>query len=260
MNLIYNEKTVLDNFLTNNKCDIKQDMLIPILIKYYYMNGIKDKLMLREKILEDLYKLDTTNVRSAWSNKVDKTIKELTKSLKRNKDSLELIEIENIKIYEEELEIIETVKEHKLKKFLFVLLVWSKLYERFNRATIRENPRDLLLLAKCRVENKESRNLMLYELKETGLLWSKQENGIYKIRINYKKEEGKLAFVVNDFENAIYPYLNYLGENWKQCECEGCNKWFKQRSKKPQRYCVSCAKEKQKELQRKCMQKLRNKS
>ena len=34
-------------------------------------------------------------------------------------------------LYKEELEIIETIKEPRLKKILFVLLVWPKVYEKF---------------------------------------------------------------------------------------------------------------------------------
>ena len=62
MELVYNEKTILNNFLENNKCDIKPNKLISILIKYYYTNGIEDKLVLRENILNEGL-LPTSNTR-----------------------------------------------------------------------------------------------------------------------------------------------------------------------------------------------------
>ena len=253
MNLIYNEKSILNNFLENNECKVRTDKLIPILVKYYYINGIKDKLLLREKILEDLITIDETNTRTVWSNKIDKTIKEFTKSLSKNSSNLEIIEVESINIYEEELEIIETIKEPRLKKILFVLLVWAKVYEKFNRTIIMENPKDILQLAKCQLKNKQYRDLIMHELKETNLVWCKKNNGTYNIRINYKKDEGEIAFVVNDFENAIYQYLNYLGENWKQCEC---GKYFKPKCNR-EKYCNTCGKDKIKERDRE-RKKIRN--
>lgn len=248
MNLIYNEKSILNNFLENNKCEVRTDKLIPILVKYYYINGTKDKLLLREKILKDLITIDESNTRSAWSNKIDKNIKEFTKSLNRNSSNLEIVEVKSINIYKEELEIIETVKEVRLKKILFVLLVLGKIYEKFNRIIIMENPRDILQLAKCQLKNKQYRDLIMHELKETNLVWCKKNNGTYNIKINYKKDEGEIAFVVNDFENSIYQYLNYLGGNWKRCEC---GKYFKPKSNKSrQKYCITCGKEKIKERDR----------
>ena len=37
MNLIYNEVEVLNKLLNECKCDIKKDLLIGILVKYYYI-------------------------------------------------------------------------------------------------------------------------------------------------------------------------------------------------------------------------------
>lgn len=258
MNLIYNEKSILNKFLENKECEIRTDKLIPILVKYYYINETKDKLLLREKILEDLITIDETNTRTVWSNKIDKTIKEFTKSLSKNSSNLEIIEVESINIYKEELEIIETIKEPRLKKILFVLLVWAKVYEKFNRTIIMENPRDILQLAKCQLKNKQYRDLIMHELKETNLVWCKKNNGTYNIRINYKKDEGEIAFVVNDFENSIYQYLNYLGGNWKQCEC---GKYFKYLKSKPkQKYCTNCSKEMERVKTKERVKKLRNNS
>ena len=120
-----------------------------------------------------------------------------------------------------------------------------------------ENPRDILQLAKCQLKNKQYRDLIMHELKETNLVWCKKNNGTYNIRINYKKDEGEIAFVVNDFENAIYQYLNYLGGNWKQCEC---GKYFKPKSNKSrQKYCITCGKEKIRECKKINMQQSREK-
>ena len=42
MNLVYNEATVLNNFLEKGECKIREDKIIMILIKYYYINEMTD--------------------------------------------------------------------------------------------------------------------------------------------------------------------------------------------------------------------------
>lgn len=256
MNLIYKEKTVLNKFLTENDCEIKLDKLIPILIKYYYINGITDKLELRELILQKLYEFNELNTRDSWTNKVKKSIEEFFKYLRKGNLLLEIVEVESVVIYKEELDIISTVDQPKFRKFLFTLLVWSKVYKQFNRNTIVENVRELLTLSKCECGNANYRNLMLHKLKDSELIWTKMTNSaVHKISVKIEKDEGEVAFVVRDFENAIYQYLIYIGENWKQCEC---GKYFKYLKSKPkQKYCKDCSKEKQKEQQRASMKKIR---
>ena len=83
---------------------------------------------------------------------------------------------------------------------------------------------------------------LLGELRELGFI---ESNYIYdkcKIKINYLKEEGEVAFTVDDIENAIYYYLNWSGEKWTKCS--ECGKYFKSRSKtKNDKYCNYCKKE-----------------
>ena len=241
MNLVYNEATVLNNFLEKGECKIREDKIIMILIKYYYINGVIDKLQLREKILEDLYKISDKNTRNIWTKKVDKTICSFMKSLKNDNFVLDIVEVDSVDIYEEELEIIESASEVRYKKLLFILLVWAKVYKKFNRTIIIENLSDLFSLAKCKIGNKTYRNLVMYEIKEQGFGYTKRENGNYQTKINYLKEEGEIAFTVDDIENAIYYYLNWKGERW--IKCSKCSEYFKRTTKKIPKYCRNCAKE-----------------
>ena len=259
MNLVYNEATVLNNFLEKGECEIREDKIIMILIKYYYINGVIDKLQLREKILEDLYKISDKNTRNIWTKKVDKTICSFMKSLKNDNFVLDIVEVDSVDIYEEELEIIESASEVRYKKILFILLVWAKVYKKFNRTIIIENLRDLFSLAKCKTGNKTYRNLVMYEIKEQGFGYTKREKGNYQTKINYLKEEGKIAFTVDDIENAIYYYLNWKGERW--IKCSECGKYFKKPRSKANniRYCRDCSKQielkKASERVKKCIKK-----
>ena len=244
MNLVYNEKTVLDKFLNENECSVKKHKLIPILVKYYYTNGIEDKLKLREKILEDLYNLDNDNIRSVWINKVDKCIKEFMKNIKDDRFVIDIIDVDSVDIYEEELKLIESASQVRYKKLLFILLVWAKIYKKFNREIVLENIRDLLNLAKCKTGDRPYRNSMLREITLQGFLVSEYKSRTCYIKINYLKEEGEVAFTVDDIENAIYYYLNWSGEKW--IKCSECGEYFKKTNNKANslKYCNKCSKKK----------------
>ena len=259
MNIIYNEKTVLDKFLNENRCDISVNKLIPILIKYHYKNGIEDKLKLRERILEDLYNLDNTNLRSVWINKVDKCIKYFMKNIRKDEFVTDIIDVDSVDIYEEELIFIDNVKEFKYKKLLFIMLVWTKVYRKFNKNVVSEKIIDLLKLSKCETRNKSYRNSLLHYIKKREFAWIKFENKTYYTKINYLKEEGEIAFTVDDIENAIYYYLNWSGERW--IKCSECGEYFKKPKSKANniRYCNKCSKKielkKNSERVKKCIKK-----
>ena len=139
--------------------------------------------------------------------------------------------------------------------------MWAKVYKKFNRTIIIENLRDLFSLAKCKIGSKSYRNLVMYEIKEQGFGYTKRENGNYQTKINYLKEEGEIAFTVDDIENAIYYYLNWSGEKWIKCQGEDCGKYFKKPKSKANssRYCSKCSREKYLETNRKRVEKNRKK-
>ena len=243
MNLIYNEVEVLDKLLNEGKCDIKKDLLINILIKYYYANGIENKLDIREKILETLYKIDSTATRNVWTGCTQGKIERIVSAIKKGDVPLELFEVSDVDIYEEELNIIESSGQVRYKKFLFILLVWAKVYKKCCRTVIKEEPSFLLKKSKCKSGNDDYRMDLLGELRELGFIEANYINDKCNIKINYLKEEGEVAFTVDDIENAIYYYLNWSGEKWIKCQGENCGKYFKIPKKigKNPIYCKECA-------------------
>ena len=259
MNLIYNEVEVLDKLLNEGKCDIKKDLLINILIKYYYANGIENKLDIREKILETLYKIDSTATRNIWTGCTQGKIERIVSAIKKGDVPLELFEVSDVDIYEEELKIIESSGQVRYKKFLFILLVWAKVYKKCYRNVIKEEPSFLLKKSKCKSGNDDYRMDLLGELRELGFIEANYINDKCNIKINYLKEEGEIAFTVDDIENAIYYYLNWSGEKW--IKCSECGKYFKKPKSKANssRYCSKCSREKYLETNRKRVEKNRKK-
>ena len=251
MNLIYNEVEVLNKLLNEGKCDIKKDLLIGILVKYYYINGIEDKLQIREKVLDTLYKTDHNATRNIWLGCTQNKIEGIISAIKRGDVPLELFEVSDVEIYEEELKIIESASQVRYKKFLFILLVWAKVYKKCYRTVIKEEPSFLLKKSKCKSGNDDYRMDLLGELRELGFIEANYINNKCNIKINYLKEEGEIAFTVDDIENAIYYYLNWSGEKWIKCQGEDCGKYFKPNKyvAKP-KYCKTCSEKKRKEFDR----------
>ena len=243
MNLIYNEVEVLNKLLNEGKCDIKKDLLIGILVKYYYINGIEDKLQIREKVLDTLYKIDNNATRNIWLGCTQNKIEGIVSAIKRGDVPLELFEVSDVDIYEEELKIIESSGQVRYKKFLFMLLVYAKIYKKCYKIVIKEEPSFLLKKSKCKSGNDDYRMDLLGELRELGFIEAKYINDKCNIKINYLKEEGEVAFTVDDIENAIYYYLNWSGEKWIKCQGEDCSKYFKVPKKvgKNPIYCKECA-------------------
>ena len=240
MNLIYNEVEVLNKLLNEGKCDIKKDLLINILIKYYYANGIENKLDIREKILETLYKIDSTATRNVWTGCTQGKIERIVSAIKKGDVPLELFEVSDVDIYEEELKIIESSGQVRYKKFLFILLVWAKVYKKCYRNVIKEEPSFLLKKSKCKSGNDDYRMDLLGELRELGFIEANYINDKCNIKINYLKEEGEVAFAVDDIENAIYYYLNWKGEKW--IKCSECGEKKKKKTNNKVKYCKNCAK------------------
>lgn len=259
MNIITNEYKIIDDLYNNNTYNIEEYKLIQILIKYLYLNGVTDKLRIREKIIETITKADESFMRSNWQDYIDKQLDRFLKNVRCLKNIPQMIDIKTIPVYEEELDII---KESKYKKFLFVLLIYSKVNNQLIKNKewwTMQKVSGLLKESKTKVGNKKYRLDILKELKEQGFIDVFVKNAKVNIKVNFLKKEGDLAFEVTDFDNIIYSYLIYQGEKWKLCE--NCGKtYFKISSKytSTQLYCKKCKEEKEREKKRKYYKKMKN--
>ena len=252
-NLILDEEKIVKDIIEHNTYDkenIETYHALSIIVKYYYLQGMRKESEIRYKVLDLFESMDEYFIITKWNKTVEKITKSLLKRMKFFNNELELIKVEQVKIYSKELEYLNNIKSIQIRKILFICLIYAKIFKEMKRSDKGwfnlKSFSKILKLAKCKVGNEDYRLDLLGELKQKKYIMVRKKNGNYIIKIDFindiETEDNKLVMVIEDFENAIYQYLNYLGGNWKQCECEGCNKYFKQKSKKPQKYCVSCAK------------------
>ena len=266
-NLILDEEKIVKDIIEHNTYDkenIETYNALSIIVKYYYLQGMRKESEIRYKVLDLFESMDEYFIITKWNKTVEKITKSLLKRMKFFNNELELIKVEQVKIYSKELEYLNNIKSIQIRKILFICLIYAKIFKEMKRSDKGwfnlKSFSKILKLAKCKVGNEDYRLDLLGELKQKKYIMVRKKNGNYIIKIDFindiETEDNKLVMVIEDFENAIYQYLNYLGGNWKQCEC---GKYFKYSKSKPkQKYCVSCSKEKQKEQQRASMKKLRN--
>lgn len=248
--IIFNEQKVIDDLINLNTYNIEEYKVIQILIKYFYLKGF-DKLAIREKTLELLLSSNEQLNRSNWVDYIDKSIQKMYKNIRVFKKEPTILNIESVQIYDKELEFINSQKYIQDKKILFIMLVYSKIYNQAldsNEHWVSEEFSFLLKQAKCKLGNKKYRLDILKDFKDKGYINVFFKNSNCNIKVNYANEEGEVIINVTDFENSIYYYLIYIGQKWKRCEV--CGEFFKQISNtKPKKYCNKCSKDiKQKQI------------
>ena len=162
-----------------------------------------------------------------------------------------------IYITAKEIEIIKSIKNYKLEKILFVMLVLSKNMW-YNSTRVKEIKKtnynfytnakftEILKLAKVNVSKKE-RNEILHYLNSTELI-SATHIGTYKINF-VDRAEDDIFIIVTDIENLLNYYQPY---------CCKCGKQLTNKSRKHD-MCKECYDEYRKEKVRDNVRNYRNK-
>lgn len=256
LGLIVNEKELCEKALLENKIEEKPMKIIRLIIKKYLSEGLsKEEIHIKvNDFLEKVYK-DKFN-RSYWKKVIDGAIGTVLKY-----NNYELMNIEKVYIYDEELDIIKSLNDIKLEKLAFILLVYAKINKIINPLSdgrININLNSIFEEAKTKKEK-----ILLHRLVELKyLLTTTTTCDSTTIKINYMKNDGNIGIIVDNLKdrNAITYYLEHrLGYKYKTCEVKGCGKRFKLKSlNSPQMYCNKCAKEIKKEMNKENMRKYRN--
>lgn len=155
-----------------------------------------------------------------------------------------IIKNKEIIIYNDEMDIIKSIDDLNKEKVLFVLLVYNKWLN--NHEWFSMVKRDIFKTAKINLNSKVQQNI-LFDLLQKGFLKSEvrkiakgsKKNKQQMWNLSYLRQDGDIAFVLSDYDNLIYRYLNYFYEGY--FECITCKHIFKKNNNK-QKYCYDCAK------------------
>lgn len=236
LGLIVNEKIICEKALSEKNIEGKPMKTIRLIIKKY-LNEKLTKEQVFEKVdnfMKEIYK-DKYN-KSYWKKVITEAINTVSKY-----NSYNLIDIEKIEIYKEELEIIESLNDITLEKLAFTLLVYAKINRIINPTSdgrINISLNSIFEEAKIKKDKK-----LLHKLVELKYILTNATCDSTTMKINYMKNEGDVNIVVDNLQdsNAITYYLEHkLG--YKYGICEVCGKRFRKLNPKntSQIYCSRC--------------------
>lgn len=250
LNVTLNESEIINQALEGKYNDNNLTVTLRLLIKYYYLQGMNDRLKLREQILNFLKNNYRGYKRPKWEETVTKMVDNFLRSIRKNKVEVKIVDINQIKITKGELEKIKRLSDIKLEKIAFVMLVYAKISNivmNSNEGWINIPCGTICKEAKVNLKGVEKERIF-NELYKIGYIEQRVNNSKTNIKVCYIDEESDIEMVISDFEGVIYQYLIWNGEKWRRCEC--CSKWIKPKNNK-QIYCNQCAKEKELEKYKK---------
>ena len=162
-----------------------------------------------------------------------------------------------MKVTENELKTIESLRALKYEKLAFTLLVYAKIYNKIknhDKNWVNEQHKYIFSDAKLAV-NVKDQGLMINKLKELGLVTPSTFNESVHINVNFVDEDSPVVIEITDFRNFVYEYLKWKGENI--IKCEECGMLIKPKNNR-QKYCASCWEDHRRNYQKELMRKIRN--
>jgi len=257
--LITNETYLLNKFKNDNILECNTFTMISILIKKYYLDGL-DKDSIYKTIMDDLnIYFGNDFIYTNWDANLKKWIKRFYRNLYVYKAEVKLIDIESILITKKELEKISSLNNLILEKLAFILLVYAKVTNtQFQKTDGWVNKSSQVICKEAHVDLRgNDQRKIFYELNKLKFISNSTNNEKTSIKVEFVDcaEDSEIAFEINDFDEVIYLYLIFKGQQW--IRCEKCNKWIVPKNNKT-KYCVKCAKEVKLENDRQIQQKRYN--
>lgn len=261
LDIVLNEQKIINAALNDKIIDDIPTKTLRVLIKHYYLQGMEDKITLKEQLLYFMEQNYTGYKRSKWEKSVDGIVNRFIKNINKYKVKIQLTNIESVNVTQSELDKITEIRElvdlddlskKNLEKICFIILIYAKISnQELNNKEGWINKSCSTILKEARVNLKgDEKKRIFNHLYNLGYISQRAANDKTSMKINFidVEEVSDVVITVDDFENVLYYFLNWKGEKWRRCEYvnenkENCNKWFKLKSPNSnQKYCNICAK------------------
>ena len=260
LGVIHNEQIVADKVLNDKVLIVSMSSTIDILIKYYYLkNRDINKLELLYTIFNNLKEC---NIDSFNPNKCEELITtridRFYKTVRKFGDeNIKLNIVDKVVITKAEVAFINSYEDKKVQNILFIMLVYAKITNKLNNNDSYWINQSLTNITKeAKLTDKKRKTEVFHGLYLDQAISAGNKVGKVSIKVNYAYEDSEEEIVITDFDGCVHYWLQYKGEKWKRCE--ECGKWVKQSKNNKNKYCKECAKNKEREISKKCMQNLRN--
>lgn len=233
--IVLNKSQFAENALKTKDLGKKPSETLYLIAGYYFKNGL-DAGQVRKKLNEFIIQSAPDAMISKWSATVDYAIKRAKK--------YPIVDIESIPIYEEEMGVIDSLEGVMLKKLAFTLLVLAKYWNTVkdtDDSWVTNDDSEIMRIANISA-NLRKQSLLYHKLHEQCLIAFSKKVDNTSVQVLYVNESGASVLDITDLRNLGYQYLKYSGEPYFVCEnCGVTTKLNSKDSKKPQKYCKSCA-------------------
>lgn len=259
----YGEEIYRNKSVKTKKWQMKE---LKTLVLYMLLNNntLKDiRMSLEECCQDDIRYLTAKQKKSVFDKIISKVKLEIPK--KSNIVLTEYTDDKQIIIYQEEINNIKALNDINLEKVAFVLLVYCKWLNNLKWFNISKS--DIFNYAKLKNLNSDKQQTVLVKLVELRYLQSEVIKTDKRYRkdirdgksqmwsLTYLLNSGDIAFVVDDYFNFVFRYLDYVYGGY--FECRECGKIYK-KSSNSQEMCADCRKEVTREQTNKRVQKHRD--
>lgn len=169
-----------------------------------------------------------------WRGAIAKCVKEAKK--------YKMIQIANVGITQQELDIISSMDERRLRKLLFTLICLAKFYNKRSSTAndwVLTEYKDIFRMAHLFVTQKIQTKL-LSELYNLGMISFGNKITNLNIHVNVIDHENEPIWLIDDFRDLGNEYV-FRTEGMDLMRCESCGLVIR-RNKNVQKYCPDCAK------------------
>lgn len=236
-----------------------------LLIKYYHTIGLTE-LECRKSLIEFL-KSDEFILQGGQKYNMTDDMDSIYSMCRAaynevSKKSFHLTEKNHVEIYQSELDKISNLKNMPMERISFVLLVLQKIIN-LNEAKFTEwvnfELKNFYGYSRNEIRNSDAPYKMMYKLRQNGIIDVADikcggDNDSLKLLII--ESEGDIAIEVSDIEDCVDKYIEWKSK-MDDC-CDMCGMFITNKNPR-QKYCKKCWKVRQKEINRKAVEKHRNK-
>ncbi len=235
MRLILNEKEMVDKALEDGHIEQKKpSVIIKLLIKYYLGKGKTKKETF--DLIDSFMNKNYRNYKFIkWQKKINTEINKIHK-----RGEFELFQLDNIIIYQEELDVIKSINNLRLEKLAFTFLAYAKIYNKMNNNNtnwVNSELRHIFIDAKI-VTNIKEQMLMVNKLVNLGLIRVSRIVDCTNTIVLFARDNGCIAFEIDCFNNIVNYYLRLL-EPDKYKNCKHCGNFIR-RTSNSRKYCKDC--------------------
>lgn len=237
MSLILNEVKYVENILKTGEVGRKPSSTLLLLAKYYYNEKNLRNKEIEIKLDEFMRKNYPNYNKVYWENSIE--------SYSKKAGKYTLNKIDEIPITKSELEVIESIGDPRLERFLFTMLCYAKAYNIVsdkNNGWINTDLSVIYNTARLRARRSDDRFHMVNQLlkiscnKEIPLITISQKNTNRNVKINFIDFSGEVVLHISDLRELGYEYMMYKGGKFIRCEI--CGRLM--RKKKNKKYCPEC--------------------